>query len=77
MMRMGPPPGAGPGGPMGGALSGGAGGGDGGPVMNPQEGEVAGIFTAIQEQLGLKLEQKKGALDVLVIEHSEREPVDN
>lgn len=30
------------------------------------------LFTAVQEQLGLKLESAKGPLDVIVIEHAER-----
>jgi uncharacterized protein (TIGR03435 family) len=30
------------------------------------------LFTAIQEQLGLKLEATKGAVPVLVIDHAER-----
>lgn len=62
MMRM-------PGGPP-------PGGGDG-PGANPPETEAASLFTALQEQLGLKLEQKKGPLDLLVIDHSEKAPVEN
>src|SRR5580700_2094836 len=45
---------------------------DGGPrpVTGPSDGPS--IFTAIQEQLGLKLESTRGPVNVLVIDHVER-----
>jgi uncharacterized protein (TIGR03435 family) len=53
------------------------GGGGDGPSANPPETEAASLFTALQEQLGLRLEQKKGPLDLLVVDHSEKTPVEN
>jgi bla regulator protein blaR1 len=38
----------------------------------PPESSGPSLFTAIQEQLGLKLEPQKAAMDVLVIQHVER-----
>ena len=35
------------------------------------------LFSAIQEQLGLKLEARKGTVEVLVIDHIERTPTEN
>jgi len=53
-------------------------GGDGdGPAANPPESENPGLFTALQEQLGLKLEQKKGPLDLLIVDHSEKVAAEN
>jgi uncharacterized protein (TIGR03435 family) len=35
------------------------------------------IFSAMESQLGLKLEHRKGPIDVMVIDHAERVPVGN
>jgi uncharacterized protein (TIGR03435 family) len=41
-------------------------------ATSADDGQGAAIFTALQEQLGLKLESTKGPVDVLVIDHVER-----
>jgi uncharacterized protein (TIGR03435 family) len=46
------------------------------PPPSPLDDPNPTILTAIQEQLGLKLESTKGAVDVLVIDHLER-PTEN
>jgi uncharacterized protein (TIGR03435 family) len=63
LTRLPPPPG-GPPGP------------DAGTPATPQD-SLPTVFTALQEQLGLKLEQKKGPVDTLVIDHAEKVPTEN
>jgi len=74
-----PPPGAGPGVGAVGAAVGGP-GNAGGPrefSSDAQQVDAPPLMVAVQEQLGLKLEKKKGPVDILVIEHIERTPSDN
>jgi uncharacterized protein (TIGR03435 family) len=53
-------------------------GGPGTPMAGAPDGPSSpDLFTALQEQLGLKLEQKKGPVDLLVIDHLEKVPVEN
>jgi len=49
------------------------------PDVMPASGLGAGasLFTAVQEQLGLKLQARKGPVEVLVIDHIESVPTEN
>jgi uncharacterized protein (TIGR03435 family) len=53
---------------------------DGGlPQLNGQTIDPAGpsVYTAIQEQLGLRLESRKGPVDVLVVDSADKTPAEN
>jgi uncharacterized protein (TIGR03435 family) len=41
------------------------------------ESPAPSVFTAVEEQLGLKLEPSKGSVEMLAIDHAERVPVAN
>jgi uncharacterized protein (TIGR03435 family) len=42
------------------------------PTLRDDTTDAVSIFTAVQEQLGLKLESASAPLDVLIVDHSER-----
>ena len=46
--------------------------GEPGAAANPADSSAPSIFTAVQEQLGLRLESGKGLADVLVVERAAR-----
>ncbi len=49
-----------------------------GPNGNPPPNSTGpSIFTAVEQDLGLKLEARKTAVDILVIDHVERVPTEN
>ena len=71
-MGMMPPPSS----PDGGGGGGGGGGGMAGPSNSSDTGGPS-LMTALPEQLGLKLESKKGPIDLLVIDGLEKVPTEN
>jgi uncharacterized protein (TIGR03435 family) len=50
---------------------------DEGALAAPATSGGPGLFAALQSQLGLKLESKKGMVQVLVVDHCERMPTEN
>jgi uncharacterized protein (TIGR03435 family) len=51
-------------------------GGDGGRGPEPAESGPS-LFTALQEQLGLKLESRKGSVEHIVVDSAEKVPTEN
>jgi uncharacterized protein (TIGR03435 family) len=47
------------------------------PVDNGPGAGAPDFFTAVEQQLGLRLEPKKESIEVLVVDHAERIPTEN
>ncbi len=47
------------------------------PGVAAAEPDGPSIFEAVQKQLGLKLEKRKGPVDVLIVDHAEKTPLAN
>jgi uncharacterized protein (TIGR03435 family) len=45
------------------------------PIPDDERG--ASVFTAVEEQLGLKLASRKGPMEVLIVDHAEKTPTEN
>jgi uncharacterized protein (TIGR03435 family) len=45
-------------------------------ASNPEANGVS-LFTAVQSQLGLKLDTKKGPVDLIVVDSVEKSPTEN
>ena len=41
------------------------------------DSEPPDLFTAVEQQLGLKLEPRKDSIEILVVDHAERAPIGN
>ena len=69
----GPPPGA----MMASPPAGAGGGGPGGEMRAPESTEAVPLPAAMQAQLGLKLDSKKGPVELIVVDHVEKTPTEN
>jgi uncharacterized protein (TIGR03435 family) len=71
MVTGGPGPGPGP-------TGGGGGAGDANsPISGGEQETQPTLFGALQSQLGLKLEAKKGMMELIVVDHAEKTPTEN
>jgi uncharacterized protein (TIGR03435 family) len=52
-------------------------GGERGPAPNANDEPLPNLFAAVQSQLGLRLEAKKGPVEMIVIDHMEKTPTEN
>ncbi|MBV8844352.1 MAG: TIGR03435 family protein [Bryobacterales bacterium] len=46
-------------------------------AATPDDQDVVSLFGAVQEQLGLKLTKGQGTIDVMVIDHAQKVPIEN
>jgi uncharacterized protein (TIGR03435 family) len=45
--------------------------------VNGPDDNAPGIFSAVRDQLGLRLEKRTGPLDILIVDHANRVPTEN
>jgi uncharacterized protein (TIGR03435 family) len=55
----------------------GPGGTDLKPLLDGQTDNAPGLLDAVREQLGLRLDEKKAPLDIIVVDHADKMPTEN